>query len=451
MMSLLTKIITGIVAITLALFITTSVAYATAPNVTGRVITSGTNAPVVGVWVRWDDSEGNFRHQKTDSNGRFYFDYWAEYGMSRWEGEIYGNIDSDLNGSTDTKQSFLTEQTKADHGNGYWGGFDCDTNPNKYSVVRPAGWGGSFTSKNVTLQCVTGNLDIGDLIYNPPSAKISGTVFIDTNRNGTQDSGESTYQGATVRLTGVVSSNTTTNNSGAYTFNTLSYGNYSVAVTVPSGYVSTTTSPVSLALSSNQTVNFGIAPNYTISGNVFLDNNANGVRDSGENAYTGATITRSGTSTGTTTSNGSGNYTFTNLNAGSYTVAVTIPSGYTNTTPLSVSRTLGPNGTVNFGIVQYYSISGVLFDDVNNNGVKDVGESNYNGRPSVTASRGTVTTTTSGGYTISNLTPGTVTVSLNTLPAGYNMTYPLNGPPPSFQVTVGPGCGTNGAKGASCQ
>ncbi|MGH7203076.1 MAG: SdrD B-like domain-containing protein [Candidatus Levyibacteriota bacterium] len=98
-----------------------------------------------------------------------------------------------------------------------------------------------------------------------------------------------------------------------------------------------------------------------------------------------------------------------------------------------------------------YTINGSVFTDSNKNGLKETGEANYAGTPTITASRGTVTTHSDGTYTISNLTAGSVTVSYTSLPAGYSLTYPLNGPPPSYQVTVGSGCTTNGANGASCQ
>ena len=96
-----------------------------------------------------------------------------------------------------------------------------------------------------------------------------------------------------------------------------------------------------------------------------------------------------------------------------------------------------------------YQISGNLYIDTNKNGFKDVGEVNYTG-VAVAMSQGTITTRGDGTYTISNLTPGTYTFSSSFLPSGYYYTYPLNGPPPSFQVTVGPACTTNGANGSFC-
>lgn len=94
-------------------------------------------------------------------------------------------------------------------------------------------------------------------------------------------------------------------------------------------------------------------PTYVISGNVFVDTNRNGAKDSGESNYSGVTVTLSGTASKTTTTDASGNYSFTGLPGGSYTVALTVPSGYAATTTNPVNIILGPatqNTVVNFGI-----------------------------------------------------------------------------------------------------
>lgn len=96
------------------------------------------------------------------------------------------------------------------------------------------------------------------------------------------------------------------------------------------------------------------------------------------------------------------------------------------------------------------AITGNVYIDANKNGTKDAGESNYSGAITLTSSRGTVTTNTNGTYSIANINPGAVTVSYTSLPTDYSLTYPLNGPPPSFGLTTGAGCNTNGANGASC-
>ena len=103
-----------------------------------------------------------------------------------------------------------------------------------------------------------------------------------------------------------------------------------------------------------------------------------------------------------------------------------------------------------------YSVTGNVFNDANKNRVKDGTEANYTGGISITsvnnstgANAGTITTN-NGAYTVTGLNPGTYRISYPTLPANYSLTYPQTGPPPSYQVTVGAGCTTNGALGASC-
>lgn len=103
-----------------------------------------------------------------------------------------------------------------------------------------------------------------------------------------------------------------------------------------------------------------------------------------------------------------------------------------------------------------YTVSGNVFVDTSKNRIKDGAESNYTGGITITsvnnttgANAGTVATS-NGAFTVSGLNPGTYRISYPTLPANYFLTYPQNGPPPSYQVTVGPGCNTNGALGASC-
>ncbi len=110
-------------------------------------------------------------------------------------------------------------------------------------------------------------------------------------------------------------------------------------------------------------------------------------------------------------------------------------------------------GTIIFTTSTYY-ISGNVFTDTNKNGLIDTGEVNYQNpfALSISPSGGTIITKSDGSYTISNLQPGTYTISYSSLPPDYYITSPINGPPPSFTVTVGTGnCNTNGAPGASCK
>lgn len=97
-----------------------------------------------------------------------------------------------------------------------------------------------------------------------------------------------------------------------------------------------------------------------------------------------------------------------------------------------------------------YTITGNVFDDYNKNGLIDNGESNYTGGITLQSSGGKITTAADGTYTITGLTAGSYTAFYTSLPSTYSMTSPLNGPPPSYTVTVGTNCSTNGALGSSC-
>src|SRR3989344_4033639 len=85
---------------------------------------------------------------------------------------------------------------------------------------------------------------------------ISGTVYIDTNGNAVQDSGETDYSGtATIKLDNVT---TATKYLGGYYFTGVASGTHTVTLTLPSGYTATTTNPVSVTVPPNGTFKFGI-------------------------------------------------------------------------------------------------------------------------------------------------------------------------------------------------
>jgi SdrD B-like protein len=73
----------------------------------------------------------------------------------------------------------------------------------------------------------------------PSTFTVSGTVYVDSNQNGVQDSGESGYTGATVSLVPIplTSDQTaTTSATGSYSFSNIAPGNYLVTITLPNGY-----------------------------------------------------------------------------------------------------------------------------------------------------------------------------------------------------------------------
>lgn len=91
------------------------------------------------------------------------------------------------------------------------------------------------------------------------SHTVTGTVYVDTNENGIQDSGEVGYQGASISLTNQRRPKVT-NSSGNYTFSNIQDAPYTATLNLPVGYTATTTNPIEFTLSTNTTQNFGIIP-----------------------------------------------------------------------------------------------------------------------------------------------------------------------------------------------
>lgn len=338
------------------------------------------------------------------------------------------------------------------------------------TLVMPAGYEGvNATTKTSTLPpSDTKNFAIAAL----PRYTLSGALFVDTNSNGAQDTGESAYAGnAAVALSGDGTANTTSNGSGVYTFSNLLAGTYTVAVTVPAGFTATTTNPVATTVTTDTTVHFGLRPiptstpvptsipTFTMAGNVYIDANSNGVKDSGEVNYTNASVSLSGSAVRNTTTNTSGNYTFSNLTSGTYTTTLTVPAGYIATTVNPVSASVATDTTVNFGIspvptasptiiptitpttvpptatplpptstpvptaIPSYTISGSVYVDSDRNGVKDTGENGYEGAEIILSDAAVLVTTTNiaGEYTMADLIAGSYTVTV-TIPSGYDVT-----------------------------
>jgi hypothetical protein len=194
------------------------------------------------------------------------------------------------------------------------------------------------------------------------------------------------------------------------------------------------------------------APRYDITGTVWVDTNRNGARDGGEGPCYLCSLTLSGAGSAGTTSNPSGGYGFFNYLAGGYNVTLTIPPGWAATTPAVRGTTLGPDRVINFGIVRIYTIGGAVFNDINKNHLMDAGDEPYTGGISITSNGGTMFVNNgSGQYIVSNLFAGTYNIAYTSpIPAGYLLVNPRNGPPPSYNVTVGPGCNGGGAPQAVC-
>ncbi len=184
------------------------------------------------------------------------------------------------------------------------------------------------------------------------AASISGTVFSDSNANGTLNSGEKGLANVRVFIdakdTGsYVSSDVSvfTSSTGSFTFAGLGAGTYRIREVLPAGYVSTAPSTgyfnVTVAKSNVTGLLFADAPaKASVSGTVFVDFNSDGKIDGGDFGLGLWTLTLTYTSgvfkgqVVTTTTTATGTYSFTDLTAGTCTLKVTPPvKGVTPTKP----------------------------------------------------------------------------------------------------------------------
>ena len=311
---------------------------------------------------------------------------------------------------------------------------------------------------------------------------IGDTVWWDRNGNGVQDAGEPGIPDVGVKVTyfgadGVLGGGddtvetVTTDSAGHWSVTNLPNGNYRAQVvsgiatgfapTFDSDGIGTPNQSLFALANSNLAQDFGYRGTGAIGDVIWLDQNGDGVRQSGEPGLGGVKVTliwfgADGVLGGgddltlTTTTAADGSYGFGSLPAGSFTVTVdttTLASDSTATYDLdggrdsttAVSLASGQVRTdADFGYRGDASIGDTVWHDRNANGVVDAGsggtgESGISGVTVTAHSNGsdatagtiddvtiTAITDASGYYEFPGLTAGpwTVTVSTATLPAG---------------------------------
>jgi uncharacterized protein (DUF2141 family) len=269
------------------------------------------------------------------------------------------------------------------------------------------------------------------------AGSVAGVVYADANNNGSRDQGESALSGYTVYLdsnnNGALDNGertATTGNDGSYAFTGLAPGTYNVRVQMPATYVQTSGTSVTVGTAANVKKDVGLFDTAgTITGTVYLDANRNGKRDNGEAGQQGKVVYLDTNNNGvfdsterSTTTNANGFYTFTGVKAGSYRVRVLLTGNNTvQTGDVSASVTAG-NTTANVDIGWYDTnsvVSGTLFADTDNDGVRDNGETvldgytvyldtNNNGK--FDAGERSTQTASDGTFAFKNLPAGTYKV-----------------------------------------
>ena len=205
-------------------------------------------------------------------------------------------------------------------------------------------------------------------------------------------------------------------------------------------------------------------PSGSISGTVFNDGNQDGSFDSGDTALASRTVfidannnSKLDSGEKTAVTNSSGLYTFTGLAAGTYVIRRSdTPGGYTYSEPSggawTVSLAAGQTVTgkdigvfLDSGGGTTGSISGTVFNDANQDGVFDSGDTalserviyidaNNNGK--LDSGEKTADANASGVYTFTGLAAGTYIIRRSDTPAGYTYSEPVSG---FYSITLAAG------------
>jgi len=297
------------------------------------------------------------------------------------------------------------------------------------------------------------------------TSSIGDTIWYDSNKNGIQDDGEDCggiELNVSLLSNGTKVAKTMTQNCH-YQFDNLNQGTYQIKVNLPNGYEFTQKGDgsnsakdsdidVNTMLSDDivlangidiTDIDIGFFTNTSLGDLVWLDKNANGVQDAGEEGVDGITVElfkEDGTKVATTTTANGGKYSFKDLLPGNYKVKFTLPSGYlvsakdavmddakdsdvypdTLTTDMIAINGGSQNTTVDLGIYKEVSIGDTIWVDNNENGLQDSGEDCDNLNIQVTLVEQNISTTTQNcTYSFEHLKPGSYTLKFD-IPQGYS-------------------------------
>ncbi len=328
-----------------------------------------------------------------------------------------------------------------------------ETQPPQYSDGKDTvgSSGGNLGNDVISVIVLNAGVQAAGYTFGERGTFLSGTVYVDANRNGALDGGEAGLAGVTLTLkdgSGTTLGTTTTAADGSYRFDNLQAANYSVVETQPAGFGSSTpnTLAVTVTLAGLPNQNFGETAG-SIGGTVYRDDNNNGLKDAGEPGLGGVTVSLTSTPAAggnvnlSTTTAADGTYLFDGLAQGTYTVTETQPAAYNDGKDAvgSSGGTLG-NDVVsaialaasaqatgyNFG-ERGTTLSGVVYVDANKNAVLDAGESGLSGvtltLKSDAATVATTTTAADGSYSFTNLAAGAYSV-VETQPPAYGSSTP---------------------------
>ena len=281
--------------------------------------------------------------------------------------------------------------------------------------------------------------------------RLAGKVYYDANESSSFDNGEDPFKDITVELVGTdgnVVATTKTDADGNYSFTGLDAGTYTVKVTKagdiadliqtedPDGTKDNASGAITLNADNpvRENINFGYIKKHAISGNVYLDQNRDKTKNTGDIDLSGVTVKlldKDGNVVGTTTTDKDGNYSFTGLNDGTYTVQVDKtgpladkeqtedPSGKADSRSQAITFTrTDPDVTnVNFGYADNYSIHGLVYRDGDRDETHGATEKGYANQTVELRDKdgkvvATTTTDENGAYSFTKLPAGDYTVKV---------------------------------------
>lgn len=290
-------------------------------------------------------------------------------------------------------------------------------------------------------------------------SSISGQVYMDDDFSGRMDGGEKAASGMTVELQndrGETVETARTDKNGLYSFENLNPGHYRLVIQARDGYAFTRTGNGSVmvnrgdGLGSTDTfflpmdasmtgMDAGMIIPGSVSGQVYVDENDNGQRDPGEAGLTSVIVSlvdEQGTAVFTANPEADGSFVFDAVMPGTYRVAYELPERgvFANGTTLADNTStdvfrMASGGSVTvdeIGVLQLPEMSGVFFNDLNANGLRDEGEAALPGvtialtpeninQEAVSAVSGE-----DGSFRIAGIRPGSYTLEI-AFPQGYVM------------------------------
>lgn len=256
------------------------------------------------------------------------------------------------------------------------------------------------------------------------SSYIQGQCFLDENYNGIYDAGEQPLPGVKLQAikkgSGDMISEAISGEDGTYSLNGLRANTYVVRAILPEGGATFTKTVATadgnrfrirqglresnldnqlVANAEILQVNVGAIYFGTISGTVYVDQDFSGDMNGKEKPEAGLGVTLldgNGEVVAKTRTNSKGQYTFEKLTPGQYRISMAAKQGYAFTKPGEgnvMLNTSGGNGetevfnlalgaqmnTMNIGMIVPGTVTGTVFADANDNGLRDNGENGMEG------------------------------------------------------------------------